>query len=64
MLFSFQDANVVWKDNSLCARLSSLFDDEVGDTGGGSEDNVSSVDCGGSGDGDNDSKVVVVGRMR
>lgn len=55
VLFSFKDAKVVLKDNSLCARLSNLFDDEVDDAGGGGEDNGSSVNCGGSSDGDNDS---------
>lgn len=55
ILFSFKDANVVLEDNSLCACLSKLSDDEVDDAGGGSEDNGSSVNCGGNGDSDNDS---------
>lgn len=55
ILFSFKDANVVLKDNSLCARLSKLSDDEVDDAGGSSEDNGSNVNCGGNGDGNNDS---------
>lgn len=55
ILFSFKDAKVVLKDNSLCACLSNLFDDEADDAGGSSEDNGSSVSCGGSSDGDNDS---------
>lgn len=53
ILFSFKDAKVVLKDNSLCARLSKLPDDEIDDAVGGGEDNGSSVNCGGNGDSDN-----------